>query len=79
MALRKGLGTVRHIEVNQLWLQEKINRGEFEIQKVKGTDNLADALTKYLSGADTRDHVAWTGMENREGRHPLAPQTEIGE
>ena len=79
IALRKGLGTVRHIEVNQLWLQDKINKSEFEIHKVKGTENLADALTKYLSGKDTREHLEWTGMENRDGRHPMAPQTEIGE
>ena len=35
---RRGLGKVRHIELNQLWLQEKASTGEIEIKKVKGTE-----------------------------------------
>ena len=44
IASRRGLGKVRHIEVNQLWLQDKVSTGEIEIMKVKGTGNLADGL-----------------------------------
>ncbi len=52
IAQRTGLGKVRHIEVNQLWVQEKVREGTFEICKVKGIDNLADALTKgQIAGA----------------------------
>ena len=47
MASTRGLGGIRHIEVNQLWLQERVNNGEMEIEKVKGETNRADALTKY--------------------------------
>ena len=47
IAMRRGLGKVRHIEVNQLWFQEKVTERIIEIKKVKGEDNLADALTKY--------------------------------
>ena len=28
LASQRGLGGIRHIEVNQLWLQEKVNKGE---------------------------------------------------
>ena len=28
---RKGLGKQRHIEVNQLWLQDKVRKGEIEV------------------------------------------------
>ena len=34
IASRKGVGRVRHIEVHQLWVQEKVSRGEIVIHKV---------------------------------------------
>ena len=52
-ANRKGLGKVRHIVVNQLWIQDRIARGDLTISKVNGKDNIADsyfrAVVKYLS------------------------------
>ena len=48
IASRIGLGKVRHIEVCQLWLQEKVRRGEIKIVKVGTHENIADALTKYV-------------------------------
>ena len=36
MASRKGLGKVRHVEVNQLWVQQKVGSGEIELRKVEG-------------------------------------------
>ena len=41
IADRTGLGKVRHIEVNQLWLQEKVRNKDIELRKVKGLENLA--------------------------------------
>ena len=35
IASRRGLGKVRHIEVSQLWLQEKVTTGAIEVMKVK--------------------------------------------
>ena len=35
IADRTGLGKVRHIEVNQLWIQDKVKNKEFEIKRVK--------------------------------------------
>ena len=34
IASRKGLGKVRHIDVSQLWLQDKVSKGEIVIEKV---------------------------------------------
>ena len=34
IAMRKGLGPVRHIETNTLWVQEKDYRKEIQIEKV---------------------------------------------
>ena len=36
IACRRGLGKVRHIEVNQLWVQDKVANGDIEIVKVNG-------------------------------------------
>ena len=46
ISARKGVGRVRHIEVNQLWVQDKVRSGDIEVVKVDGDKNLGDALTK---------------------------------
>ena len=33
---RKGIGKVKHIEVNQLWIQDRVRKGDIEIEKVGG-------------------------------------------
>ena len=45
IASRIGIGKVRHIEVTQLWLQEKVASGTIVIEKVPSKANLADALS----------------------------------
>ena len=40
MAQRKGLGAVRHVEVHQLWIQEKVQSKEICVEKVGGKSNL---------------------------------------
>ena len=40
MANRKGLGKVRHIAVNQVWIQDRISRGDLTIVKVNGRRTL---------------------------------------
>ena len=48
---RRGLGKVRHIDVSQLWLQEKVAEGQIQVMKVKSEENKSDALTKHV-GSD---------------------------
>ena len=76
MAQRKGIGKVRHIEVNQLWVQEKIASGEIEVEKVPGLTNLADVLTKYETQEKMKYHLDHTNVYMAQGRHNLAPRTE---
>ena len=54
--MRIGLGKVRHLETSQLWLQSKDASGDVSVHKIDGKDNVADALTKYLSGPDMSLH-----------------------
>ena len=79
IATRRGLGKVRHIEVNQLWLQEKVNSGEIQVMKVKGEGNLADGLTKPLEGPGVKKHVELTKQEIVAGRSVLTPEFETAE
>ena len=36
IADRSGLGKVRHVEVHQLWVQDKVATGDIEVSKVDG-------------------------------------------
>ena len=74
MANRKGLGKVRHIEVNQLWIQDRVARGDIQIHKVNGKENVADILTKHVNAEDIRVHLHKTGQSISQGRHSLAPE-----
>ena len=74
---RKGVGRVRHIEVRELWVQEKVNRGELTIVKVKGEDNVADGLTKHVGRAKMDKYMAMCGIRFAKGRHELS--ADLGE
>ena len=73
---RLGTGKVRHIEVNQLWIQEKVAHGLISVHKVDGKTNRADALTKPVSAEELRAHTDMLGIQIRSDRHPLAPELE---
>ena len=75
-AQRSGLGKLRHLAVHLLWLQEKVRRGDIKVTKVGTHENVADALTKYVSRSIMDMHLDVTGQRAREGRHALAPATE---
>ena len=72
---RKGAGKIRHIEVSQLWIQDKVRRGEIIIRKVDTKENLADALTKHVTQEELNYHIANTNQLVVHGRHELAPET----
>lgn len=45
---KKGVGRIRHLDVGMMWVQELRERGGLQVNKMKGTSNLADQLTRYL-------------------------------
>ena len=71
---RKGLGKVRHIDVQDLWLQEKVARKELEVTKVPGAQNPADMMTKHITGEATKENLSRLGCMLAEGRAEKAPQ-----
>ena len=73
---RFGLGKVRDIEVNQLWLQDKLYIGEIALNKVGTNQNIADALTKAVSVEVLGCHVNNSSGECRRDRHRIAPEID---
>ena len=73
MAYRKGLGKVRHLRVQYLWLQERIADEELWIDKVLGEVNPADAMTKGLARDPLTKHLSRMGFSYRQGRAQSAP------
>ena len=62
IAKRRGLGKVRHIDVSQLWLQEKVASGKIQVKKVGTGENKSDALTKYLPHSEIMKHMKATSQ-----------------
>ena len=51
MTQRLGLGKVRHLAVSDLWIQQRVKRGDLKVEKTPGEFNPADLMTKGLAGA----------------------------
>ena len=77
IASRRGLGKIRHIEVTQLWLQDKVQNKEILLNKVDGTKNIADALTKHVSNQELTKHMELAHQVIIPGRHPIMPHCDI--
>ena len=73
IASRRGLGKQRHIELNELWLQDQVARGRIAIRKVQGKQNFSDSLTKFCSSDRIEQTIRCTGHAARGGRHELMP------
>lgn len=70
---RRGLGKVRHLATSDLWMQDRIRKGDFTLSKVLGTDNPADMLTKHIDKPSMAKHMAKLGLFYEEGRASSAP------
>ena len=46
VAGRRGLGKMRHVELNYLWVQEAVSKGRIRIEKIPGYHNQAGILAK---------------------------------
>ena len=74
IAKRSGLGRIRHLDTNTLWLQEKVRTGAIEVRKVKGEENPADLFTKHLPSQDkVHALVKLFGCAYRDGRAASGP------
>ena len=47
IARRRGAGKIRHLDCTDLWIQEQLRGNELSLNKILGTENPADLLTKH--------------------------------
>ena len=72
---RRGLGKLRHIDTQCLWIQQKVRRKEIELRKILGEMNPADLFTKHLPGEEkVKSLVKLLSCEFRGGRAASAPR-----
>ncbi len=57
IAMRRGVGKVKHIAVSHVWLQEKVSQGIIEVVKVASGENISDVLTKKISSQEMQWHM----------------------
>ena len=73
VASRRGAGKIRHLDTRDLWIQERVAKGDIMIEKVRGEDNVADGLTKHVDKQKMDQFMSECGFEKRSGRHELSP------
>ena len=78
IASRRGAGRVRHIEVRELGVQDRVTKGELSVVKVKGEENVADGLTKHVDRQKMEQYMEACSMVRRSGRHELCPRLGDG-
>ena len=70
---RRGVGRVRRLEVQQLWLQDRVAKGLLDVRKVRADKNFADVFTKAV----VHIHMQWAlqslSLALCQGRHALSP------
>ena len=54
---------MRHMEARHLWLQGEVLKKNIKVLKVKGEENPADLMTKYLSEKDVSKHLHKMNIE----------------
>ena len=65
---RDGVGKLRHVELQYMWLQQAVRSGRFTMRKIAGCRNPADLLTKHLAAHDAERKLGLLGMRFESGR-----------
>jgi hypothetical protein len=73
IAQRKGLGKVRHLDTQALWIQDAVRQRRVNLEKVLGTENPADLMTKHLDQRSIEKCLDKMGVVFTEGRAKTAP------
>ena len=70
---RRGLGKIRHLAVADLWVQDRVRAGDFVLEKVLGSLNPADILTKCTDKATLHKHLGFLCVKFAAVRAEAAP------
>ena len=60
--------------VADLWVQDRLRRGDFVLKKVDGTENPADIFTKYVERHLMCKHLSYFGLSFESRRAEATPQ-----
>jgi hypothetical protein len=74
IAGRTGLGKTRHIQVNQLWVQQRVREGDIELIRIPGAQNPSDICTKYVDAQTLVRCADKLGLVFSSGRSAIAPE-----
>ena len=69
---RTGVGKIRHLDTNVLWLQQRELHKSIEFMKVLGTRNPADLMTKHLDKESGERHLERLHFAFLDGRTSMA-------
>ena len=72
IAFRRVVGKVRHLHTEALWVQEAVARHELVIEKLLGSQNLADMGTKHLAAREMQKCLRRASCVLASGRSKLA-------
>ena len=70
---RQGVGKMRHVSTQYLWIQEKTRQDIFDIAKIPGDDNPSDILTKNVPAELLHKHMYNMHMAVHGDRAKSAP------
>ena len=69
---RQGIGKIRHLDTQSLWLQQKELQERVAFKKIPGVENVADLMTKYLELPNISSNLTKLGFRFSTGRSDLA-------
>ena len=61
VANRDGLGRIRHLDTQPLWLQQALRKRRLGLGKVLGTEKPSDWMTKHVDSKLLGQHVTCMG------------------
>ena len=73
IARRRGLGKLRHLDVEDLWVQEQVRNKKVHLHKVVGSENPADIFTKYVDYPILQKAMRTMNLVQESGRAASAP------
>ena len=74
MARRRELGRVRHLDVEDVWVQAKVLEGHVDLAEVLENEKPADILTKYVSSDILNKMLSKLNLMFMEGKSTAAPE-----
>ena len=77
LALRSGCAAIKYMETKYFWLQQKEKNQELRIEKIRGTANCADLMTKHLVGKRLVMLCELLNIKRIDGRPSSAPKLTI--